>query len=122
MFGYILSQRVLFDIEKGRLTDIRSPISESSARCIVMRRTMVSLLAYLLERRSDKTIPIDEILYYVWDKNHLQSSTQRLWQVMKALKSKLEMAGIKDDFIIRKDKQSYMIIKDLVTPLYVYER
>lgn len=37
---------------------------------------------------------------------------------MKALKDKLKSVGIKDDFIIRKDKYSYKIINNLVTPIY----
>lgn len=119
VFGYILAEKVLFDIEKGRLTSIRSPISDTSGSSIVLRRTMVMLLAFLLERRKENAITVDEILYHVWDKNYLQSSTQRLWQVMKGLKIKLQLAGIEEDFIIRKDKQSYIIAKELVVPLYV---
>lgn len=81
---------------------------------------MVHLLQFLLERRNEDAITIDEILYYVWDKNHLQSSTQRLWQVMRSLKAKLESAGVEDNFILRKDKHSYQVIDDFIDPLYFY--
>lgn len=118
VFGYILVQSVLFDMETGRLINIRTNLSEYHVPCITMKRTMISLLKFLLEKRSEDCIPIDDILYYVWDKNHLQSSTQRLWQVMKALKEKLKAVGIEDDFIIRRDKHSYEIICNLITPIY----
>lgn len=118
VFGYILVQSVLFDIETGRLINIRANLSEYHVPCITMQRTMILLLKFILEKRGEDCIPIDEILYYVWDKNHLQSSTQRLWKVMKTLKSKLRSVGIQDEFIIRKNKQSYKVISSLVTPIY----
>lgn len=118
IFGYLLAHNVLFDIATGRLINIRSSLSEYSVPCITMRRTMVLLLKFFLERRNDDTITTDEILYYVWDRNHLQSSTQRLWHVMRSLKDKLKNIGIEDDFIIRKDKQSYKVVGYLIEPIY----
>ncbi|CAI2136001.1 Uncharacterised protein [Serratia quinivorans] len=79
---------------------------------------MVRLLFFLLSRRDEEEIKIDELLFHVWDKYDLQSSSQRVWQVMQALKFRLKIMGVPDDFITRTDNKSYKIRGDLVTPIY----
>ncbi|HEI8504915.1 TPA: hypothetical protein SLF17_002060 [Serratia marcescens] len=118
IFGYLITQSVLFDIEAGRLINLRDLSSEERVPCVSMHRTMILLLEFILERRDEEAIAIDEILYHVWDRNYLQSYSQRLWKVMKDLKGKLKSVGVKVDFIVKKNKHSYRVNGSLVTPIY----
>lgn len=118
IFGYLISGDVLFDIKNGSLVSISTKRSEVGAHSIVLRETMFRLLVYLLDNRDKTFITIDELLFQVWDQYGLQSSNQRLWQVMQALNSRLISVGVPSDFIVRKDSKSYRVKEGFVEPLY----
>ncbi|MBH3156870.1 hypothetical protein I5P92_13970 [Serratia ureilytica] len=71
IFDYLITQSVLFDIEAGRLINLRDLSSEERVPCVSMHRAMILLLEFILERRDEEAIAIDEILYHVWDRNYL---------------------------------------------------
>lgn len=118
IFGYFIPPNVQVDVIHSRIININSVVAEGGKGIITLRTTMMRLLSYLLEHANGEIILNDEILLNVWDKHELSSSTQRLWQVMQALKQRLNVVGIPDDFIIRVETKGFFIREGAVTPLY----
>ncbi|QNK33226.1 winged helix-turn-helix domain-containing protein [Serratia sp. JUb9] len=118
IFGYFIHPNVQVDVIHSRIININSVVAEGGKGIITLRTTMMRLLSYLLEHANGEIILNDEILLNVWDKHELSSSTQRLWQVMQALKQRLNVVGIPDDFIIRVETKGFFIREGVVTPLY----
>ncbi|MNG55526.1 hypothetical protein D3C79_135920 [compost metagenome] len=121
VFGYLIAEDVFFDIKKYNLININCKKIKSVSTCSCMRETMSRLLVYLLENCSRENISIEEILFNVWDKYELQSSTSRLWQVMQTLKINLTTIGVPQNFITQTTSNSYTVKTDLVRVLYCYE-
>ncbi|AGO56959.1 MULTISPECIES: hypothetical protein [Serratia] len=118
IFGYLISGDILFDMHNGCLVSINAKRTGVGAHSIVLRETMYRLLVYLLDNREKVSIDMDDLLFQVWDKYGLQSSTPRLWQVMQALKSRLISVGVPGDLIVRQDSKSYKVREELIEPLY----
>ncbi|RWR00939.1 hypothetical protein ED28_15930 [[Pantoea] beijingensis] len=118
VFGYFIHPDVQVDIVHNRIININAVGLSRGGNIITLRKTMMRLLAYLLENANGKVIQNDEILLNVWDKYELSSSTQRLWQVMQALRQRLNAVGIPNDFIIRVETKGFFIREGAVTPLY----
>ncbi|PYD38135.1 hypothetical protein CT690_14715 [Serratia plymuthica] len=121
VFGYLIAENVLFDIKKYNLININCKKIKSVSTFSGMRETMSRLLIYLLENSARENISIEDILFNVWDKYGLQSSTSRLWQVMQTLKINLSEIGVPQDFITQTTSNSYTVKTDLVRVLYCYE-
>lgn len=83
-----------------------------------LRPTMANLLEYLLANAVGNIVPDKMLQTQVWENNGLSCSSQRLWQVMNNLKSKLAKAGLPDNFIQRIGGKGYKIPDNLVLQLY----
>ncbi|MEE4448618.1 hypothetical protein [Serratia sp. C2(1)] len=121
IFGYLIAENVLFDIKKYNLININCKKIKSVSTFSGMRETMSRLLIYLLENCTREHISIEDILFNVWDKYDLQSSTSRLWQVMQTLKINLNEIGVPQNFITQTNSNAYTIKTDLVRVLYYCE-
>ncbi|HDR2399237.1 TPA: hypothetical protein QCH98_004575 [Enterobacter bugandensis] len=87
---------------------------------IQLRPTMSSFLNFLLENGMKGLITEDEILAEVWEKNGLQGSTHRLWQVSRDLNYKLFALGLNRSLFEKiSRKRLYSVNSDIVVPLYV---
>ncbi|WP_212611825.1 hypothetical protein, partial [Serratia plymuthica] len=121
VFGYLIAEDIFFDIKKYNLININCKKGKSVSTCSCMRKTISRLLVYLLENCARENIGIEDILFNVWDKYGLQSSTSRLWQVMQTLKMNLSEIGVPQNFITQTASNSYTVKAELVRVLYCYE-
>ncbi|WP_434638885.1 winged helix-turn-helix domain-containing protein [Klebsiella sp. I138] len=85
---------------------------------IRVRRTMENLLIYLLENAHGAVVSDESLMLNVWEENSLSSSTQRLGQVIKALKNIIVKAGIEEPVIFRLPGRGYTLDSGLVFPMY----
>lgn len=85
---------------------------------LILRKTMSHVLEYLFENATVDVVTDSELMENVWDKHGLSSSTQRVWQVMSNLKSKLFFLGLSDDVILRVSKKGYLLKGDSVERLF----
>ncbi|CAI2136028.1 transcriptional regulator [Serratia quinivorans] len=117
-FGYLIANDILFDINGKKIVNINFKSTEFGGQCTALRDTMARLLVYLIENRDSTLISTDDLLFHVWDQHGLQSSTQRLWQVIQQLNIRLEAIGVPNSFIYHIDKKYYKVRWGFVTPLY----
>ncbi|MEL4015918.1 winged helix-turn-helix domain-containing protein [Dryocola clanedunensis] len=117
LFGYCINDVVLIDISRQRI--FRLDGRSSKIPCVPVRDTMMRLLLYMLTSTQGHILTNNEILLHVWDRHQLSSSSQRLWQVMKALKKKLDALGVPDEFIMRIEPHGYYVNQSIVSPLYL---
>ncbi|HBE9181138.1 TPA: hypothetical protein KNH08_004064 [Serratia fonticola] len=115
-FGYYIGSDVHFDIQKKLLVNVNQRAQKKVQ--VVLRDTMFRLFIYLLEHADGTIVDNSDILLNVWDKYGLSSSNQRLWQVMQALKFKLNLVGIPSDFIMRVESKGYYVRENMITVLY----
>lgn len=54
----------------------------------------------------------------VWEKNNLQASSHRLWQVSRDLKLKLHEVGLRFELFSRVDRRGFSVNNTLVMPIY----
>ncbi|QIU88429.1 winged helix-turn-helix domain-containing protein [Yokenella regensburgei] len=121
LVGYYIDSHVHFELQHKKI--IRFDSKGKQLRCFVLRETMMRLFIYLLENASDNIVTNEQILYNVWDIYGLKSSSQRLWQVMQALKYRLAVLNVPHDFIMRVDTfevKGYCLKKDMIRPLYFF--
>lgn len=79
---------------------------------------MENLLIYLLENAHGAVVSDESLMLNVWEENSLSSSTQRLGQVIKALKNIIVKAGIEEPVIFRLPGRGYTLDSGLVFPMY----
>lgn len=118
LIGYYIGNNVQLDIRHKKLSSI------DTKRTWVLRDTMLRLFLYLLENANGKIVTTDQILYDVWDLYDLKSSSQRLWQVMQALKFRLATLGVPHDFVMRIETfevKGYSLNAELIRPFYFYK-
>ncbi|MCT4704945.1 helix-turn-helix domain-containing protein [Enterobacteriaceae bacterium H16N7] len=115
LFGYNLYNTTLVNLKESTVTSITV---QNVGKTIILKTTMMRLFIFFLNRDTDRLISVDEILKEVWDNYHLSSSSQRLWQVLQSLKTKLGTLGIPHDFIVRTEAGGYRVKIEFVIPLY----
>lgn len=114
--GYLIEGNVVYLHKTKRLICLNGYGED-----IILRKTMSHVLEYLLYLFENATIDVvtdSELMENVWDKHGLSSSTQRVWQVMSNLKSKLFFLGLSDDVILRVSKKGYLLKGDSVERLF----
>lgn len=117
LIGYYIGNSVQLDIQHKKLS------SFDNKKAYVLRPTMMRLFLYLLENAAGKIVTTDNILHDVWDLHSLKSSSQRLWQVMQALKFRLAALGVPHDFIMRVETtevKGFTLNAELIRPFYFY--
>ncbi len=122
LIGYYIGNSVQLDIAHKKLSSLDS--KSRQLRSYVLRDTMMRLFLYLLENANGKIVTNEQILYNVWDLHGLRSSSQRLWQVMQALKFRLAALGVEHDFIMRIETfevKGHLLKQDMIRPFYFYE-
>lgn len=122
IFGYYIEPDVYFNIDKRMLVNVDKNIRPRNYSPVILRETMFHLLVYLLENSKGNIISNSDILLNVWDNYGLSSSNQRLWQVMNALKIKLNSVGVTEDFIMRVESKGYYVRENLVNILYTNKK
>lgn len=122
LFGYLISKKVLVDIQSHRLIALNNEKNTDERKIVSLRSTMMRLLLYMLSATPGQIISNDEIMLYVWDYFKLSSSNQRLWQVMQTLEQKLIQVGIEEEIIIKMKPNGYFVNSHLVTPLYYSQK
>ena len=122
IFGYYIEPDVYFNIDKRMLVNVDKNIRFHRYSPVILRETMFHLLVYLLENAKGNIISNSDILLNVWDNHGLSSSNQRLWQVMNALKMKLNSVGVTEDFIMRVESKGYYVRENLVSILYTNKK
>lgn len=118
IFGYHIFPDIYFELEKKSLINVSQKHMTQRTNVVFLRETMFRLLVFILENAGEGIIYDTTILFEVWDKYGLSSSSQRLWQVMSALKNKLRMTNAPEDLIMRVDSKGFYVRKDLITVLY----
>ncbi|WP_034947287.1 hypothetical protein [Erwinia oleae] len=119
LIGYYIGNNVQLDISCKKL--ISFDAKKRAVRYYVLRETMLRLFLYLLQNANGKIITSEELLYNVWDLHGLKSSSQRLWQVMQALKFRLASLGVDHDFIMRIETfemKGHILKPDMIRPYY----
>lgn len=111
--GYLIEGNVVYLHKTKRLICLNGYGED-----IILRKTMSHVLEYLFENATIDVVTDSELMENVWDKNGLSSSTQRVWQVMSNLKSKLFFLGLSDDVILRVSKKGYLLKSDSVERLF----
>lgn len=96
--GYYIGQHVQFDVRHRRISNFNKK-NHSAVKEYQLRDTMLRLLLFLLQNANDNVVLLKDILYHVWDSQGLQSSNQRLWQVMQLLQFRLLSLQVPPDFI-----------------------
>lgn len=96
--GYYIGQYVQFDLSHRRISNFDKR-NHSAIKEYRLRETMLRLLLFLLQNANDNAVLFKDILYHVWDRHGLQSSNQRLWQVMQLLQFRLLSLHVPHDFI-----------------------
>lgn len=119
IYGFIINEEVLLDINKRRLVRFSNEpsINSMTFSVIPLHITSVRLLTLLLIMNGD-IICKEEIHNNIWDANKLSSSSQRLWHAMNELRKKLSFAGLPDDFIVNVRESGYYINSQKVTTLF----
>jgi len=111
--GYLIEGNVVYLHKTKRLICLNGYGED-----IILRKTMSHVLEYLFENATIDVVTNSELMENVWDKHGLSSSTQRVWQVMSNLKSKLFFLGLSDDVILRVSKKGYLLKGDSVERLF----
>lgn len=111
--GYLIEGNVVYLHKTKRLICLNG-----YGENIILRKTMSHVLEYLFENATIDVVTDSELMENVWDKHGLSSSTQRVWQVMSNLKSKLFFLGLSDDVILRVSKKGYLLKGDSVERLF----
>ncbi|MBD8263286.1 helix-turn-helix domain-containing protein [Pantoea agglomerans] len=111
--GYLIEGNVVYLHKTKRLICLNGYGED-----IILRKTMSHVLEYLFENATIDVVTDSELMENVWDKHGLSSSTQRVWQVMSNLKSKLFFLGLSDDVILRVSKKGYLLKGDSVERLF----
>jgi len=111
--GYLIEGNVVYLHKTKRLICLNGYGED-----IILRKTMSHVLEYLFENATIDVVTDSELMENVWDKHGLSSSTQRVWQVMSNLKSKLFFLGLSDDLILRVSKKGYLLKGDSVERLF----
>lgn len=111
--GYLIEGKVVYLHKTKRLICLNGYGED-----IILRKTMSHVLEYLFENATIDVVTDSELMENVWDKHGLSSSTQRVWQVMSNLKSKLFFLGLSDDVILRVSKKGYLLKGDSVERLF----
>jgi len=86
-----------------------------------LRQTMANLLEYLLAHAVGDVVADKVLQVQVWENNGLSCSSQRLWQVMNNLKTKLRKFDLPEEFIQRVTGKGYTIPQNMVLELYCRE-
>ncbi|WP_227317616.1 winged helix-turn-helix domain-containing protein [Cedecea davisae] len=121
LIGYYIANNVQLEIAGRKLSSFDS--KSRQLNCFVLRETMLRLFLFLLENANGKIVSNEKILYEVWDLHGLKSSSQRLWQVMQALKYRLATLGVQHDFIMRietSEVKGYSLKNEMIRPFYFY--
>lgn len=114
--GYYIGNNVQVEINTGKIIAVDTRLSKRQG--YLLRDTMLRLLLFLLDSTlKEGEVTDTEIMLNVWDKYGLQSSVSRLWQVIQALKYRLIVLGIPEDFI-KRVKGGYLIKAEMVKPYY----
>ncbi|QIA54328.1 winged helix-turn-helix domain-containing protein [Pantoea agglomerans] len=111
--GYLIEGKVVYLHKTKRLICLNGYGED-----IILRKTMSHVLEYLFENATVDVVTDSELMENVWDRHGLISSTQRVWQVMSNLKSKLFFLGLSDDVILRVSKKGYLLKSDSVERLF----
>ncbi|NEG59302.1 helix-turn-helix domain-containing protein [Pantoea agglomerans] len=111
--GYLIEGKVVYLHKTKRLICLNGYGED-----IILRKTMSHVLEYLFENATVDVVTDSELMENVWDRHGLSSSTQRVWQVMSNLKSKLFFLGLSDDVILRVSKKGYLLKSDSVERLF----
>jgi DNA-binding winged helix-turn-helix (wHTH) protein len=123
LFGFLIDDNIQIDINSNRIVKIS--VDNANKSCVLGAVTltdiMMNLLIYLLENSKGRVVSKEELLEKVWDEHELRSSTQRLWQIIKGLKSKLAIVGVPDDFISSCRGQGYIVQCSSIKTLYSVE-
>ncbi|NBJ36917.1 helix-turn-helix domain-containing protein [Serratia fonticola] len=121
LFGFLINNDIQLDIANRRLTRIYTTSDKSVFfATVTLNETMVRLLVCLLENARHQEVSKEHIIKSVWDEQDHFSSNQRLWQVIKELKLKLEAIGLPRDFIFAIKGIGYSLSNKVITPL-LYE-
>lgn len=122
LFGFIIDNDIQLDIANRRLTRIYTVSAERSVLfgAVLLNDNMVRLLVFLLKngQNQERKITKDEIFKIVWEENNLTASSQRLWQTIKELRTKLSSIGLPHNFIINVKGAGYSLSNHNIIPLY----
>ncbi len=121
LVGYYIGSNVQLEIAQRRLSNFDS--KSRKIRCYILRETMMRLFLFLLENANGKIVTNEQIMYNVWDLHGLKSPSQRLWQVMQALKLRLATLGVEHDFIMRVETfevKGHCLKREMIKPFYFY--
>lgn len=95
-------------------------LEDKKTTSVKLKGTNKLLLEYLLCYGFGATVKKEELLRHVWDENNLSSSSQRMWQVFKSLKNKIEFLNCPADFIVYTKGVGYSIENVHVSKLWYH--
>lgn len=113
--GYKLGSDILFYMQHNVLINF----SKKNLNRVQLRPTMANLLIYFLSNSNGKYMMDDDIMANVWEKNNLQASSHRLWQVSRDLRLKLHEAGLESDLFYRVERRGFSVNNTLAVPIFI---
>ena len=119
-YGFLIDNAIHIDIRKKNIYRFHNgdKAEDISVSVLYINDTMMRLFSHLLINAVDGFITKEDVLKSVWDEHNLSSSGTRLWQVFTALKHKLSLMGLPDDFIIYENRKGYTIRYNNIITLY----
>lgn len=120
IYGYIIGSRghsIVFITHNRCLSS--NMVNHGEVTGITLRKTMSTLLCFLLERKDEYITEDVEILKSVWESNDLRASSQRLWQVMNSIESKFRDVGLTETVFTRVRGKGYAVNSKIITPLFI---
>ena len=104
LIGYRIDNKIHYSIENKTLFSL-----DNGEKIIPLRTTKARLLEYILSKSGESIITDQELLVNIWDKYGLSSSSQRLWLVMRELKTILCRFNVSDDLFTRVESNGYLV-------------
>jgi DNA-binding winged helix-turn-helix (wHTH) protein len=121
LFGFLLDEDIQLDIANKRLVRYQAETSEDAMyfKVVTLNDVQLRLLLLLLDNEPGAVVLKNDIMKGVWEESQTYPSNQRLWYLIKVLRSKLASIGISESFISNAHGIGYFVEGHEVSPIFV---
>ncbi|WP_152562776.1 MULTISPECIES: helix-turn-helix domain-containing protein [unclassified Serratia (in: enterobacteria)] len=121
LFGFLLDEDIQLDIANKRLVCYRAETSEDAMyfKVVTLNDIQLRLLLLLLGSEPGDVISKNDIINSIWEESLTHPSDQRLWYLIKVLRSKLASIGMSESFISNAHGVGYFLKGHEVSPIFL---